>query len=196
MLGGGTLSIPRYPPPPHQHLIHQNPFILLDRERHWELKCLALENNTNLDLWPRLQHNNPKVTAFNWWERYFYLNWIREMVSFELSKRNKEGFFFILSPAWDIEKKKTESPWGIEPQTFRFCAPMCYHWATETLWQAKPNMMFIHNMHPYIPLWSVMLIYKHCSAESEGLRFDSSGGLRIFSLSHAWDKMKNIFLYF
>ena len=65
--GGGTLSIPRYPPP-HQHLIHQNPFILLDRERHWELKCLALENNTNLDLWPRLQHNNPKVTAFNWWE--------------------------------------------------------------------------------------------------------------------------------
>ena len=32
-------------------------------------------------------------------------------------------------------------------------------------------------------------------AESEGLRFDSSWGLRIFSLSHAQDKTKNIFLY-
>ena len=29
----------------------------------------------------------------------------------------------------------------------------------------------------------------------EGLRFDSSWGLRIFSLAHARDKMKNIFLY-
>ena len=64
--GGGDLVHSKVPP--HQHLIHRYPFILLDRERHWELKCLALENNTNLDLWPRLQHNNPKVTAFNWWE--------------------------------------------------------------------------------------------------------------------------------
>ena len=37
---------------------------------------------------------------------------------------------------------------------------------------------------------------EHRSAESEGLRFDSSWGLRIFSLSHARDKTKNIFLYF
>ena len=33
------------------------------------------------------------------------------------------------------------------------------------------------------------------SAKSEGLRYDSSWGLRIFSLSHARDKTKNIFLY-
>ena len=32
--------------------------------------------------------------------------------------------------------------------------------------------------------------------ESEGLRFDSSWGLQIFSVSHARDKTKNIFLYF
>ena len=32
--------------------------------------------------------------------------------------------------------------------------------------------------------------------ESEGLRFDSSWGLRIFSVSHARDKTKNIYLYF
>ena len=31
--------------------------------------------------------------------------------------------------------------------------------------------------------------------ESKGLRFDSSWGLRIFSLSHAHYKTKNIFLY-
>ena len=31
---------------------------------------------------------------------------------------------------------------------------------------------------------------EHRSAESEGLRFDSSWGLRIFSLSHASDKTK------
>ena len=31
----------------------------------------------------------------------------------------------------------------------------------------------------------------HRSVESEGLRFDSSWGLRIFSLSHARDKTKN-----
>ena len=35
---------------------------------------------------------------------------------------------------------------------------------------------------------------EHWSRESEGLRFDSSWGLRIFSLSHAHDKMKSIFL--
>ena len=39
-------------------------------------------------------------------------------------------------------------------------------------------------------------VVEHRSAESEGLRFDSSWGLRIFSLSHARDKTKNIFLYF
>ena len=40
-------------------------------------------------------------------------------------------------------------------------------------------------------------ITMHRSAESDGLRFDSSLGLRIFSLSHARDKTKkqNIFLW-
>ena len=39
-------------------------------------------------------------------------------------------------------------------------------------------------------------VVEHRSAESEGLRFDSSWGLRIFSLSHARDKKENIYLYF
>ena len=36
---------------------------------------------------------------------------------------------------------------------------------------------------------------EHRSVESEGLGFDSLWGLRIFSLSHARDKTKNIFLH-
>ena len=43
----------------------------------------------------------------------------------------------------------------------------------------------------FIFIWT---FYNNNSAESEGLRFDSSRGLRIFSLSHARDKTKNIFL--
>ena len=43
---------------------------------------------------------------------------------------------------------------------------------------------------------SVAQWLEHRNAESEGLRFDTSWGLRIFSLSHARDKTKNIFLYF
>ena len=44
---------------------------------------------------------------------------------------------------------------------------------------------------------TVTIITIHQSAESKGLRFDSSWGLRIFSLSHARDKTKkqNIFLW-
>ena len=40
--------------------------------------------------------------------------------------------FFILSRAWDKEKN-SESPWGIEPQTFGFRAPMLYYWATSVM---------------------------------------------------------------
>ena len=36
---------------------------------------------------------------------------------------------------------------------------------------------------------------EHQGMESERLRFDSSWGLRLFTLSHACDKMKNIFFY-
>ena len=36
---------------------------------------------------------------------------------------------------------------------------------------------------------------EHQGMESECLRFDSSWGHRLFTLSHACDKMKNIFFY-
>ena len=41
---------------------------------------------------------------------------------------------------------------------------------------------------------SVLSVVEHWSVESEGLRFDSSWGLRIFSLSHAHYKT-NVFIF-
>ena len=50
----------------------------------------------------------------------------------------------------------------------------------------------------YEPLSSLSLSGsegEHQGMESEGLRFDSSWGLRLFTLSHTCDKMINIFFY-
>ena len=45
-------------------------------------------------------------------------------------------------------------------------------------------------------LWSLSgSVVKHWSAESEGLRFNSSWGLRILFLSYTCDETVNIFLY-
>ena len=42
--------------------------------------------------------------------------------------------FFRLATSVGL-RKNSDSPWGIEPQSFGFRAPMLYHWATETpLW--------------------------------------------------------------
>ena len=56
---------------------------------------------------------------------------------------NKERFFSSYHERWT-----KESPWGIKPQTFGFCTLMLYHWATETLWWARPIMKFTSEMHP------------------------------------------------
>ena len=40
-------------------------------------------------------------------------------------------------------KKKSESPWGIEPQTFECRTAMLYHWVTETLRWARSIMKFV-----------------------------------------------------
>ena len=41
------------------------------------------------------------------------------------------------------QRKNSESPWGIEPQTVGFRAPMLYHWATETLRWTRSITKFI-----------------------------------------------------
>ena len=75
------------------------------------------------------------------------------MISFELGKEIEKDVFRLVTSLG--QRKNSESPWVIEPQTFGFRARMLYHRATET----------------------------KVSAESEGLRFNSSWGI------------KNVFLF-
>ena len=61
-------------------------------------------------------------------------------------------------------------------------------------WQYARRVSYGLRNAPSSP-WSLCSsVLEHRSAESEGLRVDSSWGFRIFSLSHARDKTKNIFL--
>ena len=80
---------------------------------------------------------------------------IREMVSFGLRKEIEKDFFCLVTSVG--QRKNSESPWGIEPQTFRFHALMLYHWTTETPWWARSNIKFIWHTS-YILLGSAMLM--------------------------------------
>ena len=49
---------------------------------------------------------------------------------------------------------------------------------------------------PILYFWHVGVVIEHRSVESEGLRFDTSWGLRIFSFSHTRDEKRfSLFLY-
>ena len=52
------------------------------------------------------------------------------------------------------------------------------------------------NIRPCSPYSFRGSVVEHQTAQSEGLRFNSSWELTVFTLSHTCDKMKNIFLYF
>ena len=60
------------------------------------------------------------------------------------------------------------------------------------------NMRLSTSLIDYVGHLSYMnfIAVEHRSAESKGLRLESSWGLTIVSLSHARGKTKNIFLYF
>ena len=47
------------------------------------------------------------------------------MVSSELGKGMEKDVFRLVTNVG--QRKNSESSWGIEPQTFRFRAPMLYH---------------------------------------------------------------------
>ena len=114
--------------------------------------------------------------------------------------------FFHLIKSVGQKKKNSKSPWGVNLHTFSFHAPML---------NSLPSLLFYNYKHDPIdttdpssmkntcelydePLSSLSLSGsegEHQGMESEGLRFDSSWGLRLFTLSHTCDKMKNIFFY-
>ena len=62
---------------------------------------------------------------------FLFVNKIRGMVSFKLGKDIKKDVFRLVTSVG--QRKNSESPQRIEPQTFGFRALMLYHWATETL---------------------------------------------------------------
>ena len=57
-------------------------------------------------------------------------------------KIKKDVFHLVTSVG---QRKHSESPWGIKPQNFGFRALMLYHWAAETLRQARSITKFIRH---------------------------------------------------
>ena len=104
------------------------------------------------------------------------------------------------------KKKNSESPWGVNLQTFRSHAPML---------NSLPSLLFYNYKHDLIdttdsssvkntcelydePLSSLSLSGsegEHQGMESEGLRFDSFMGTQTFYfVPHLWQDEKHIFL--
>ena len=105
------------------------------------------------------------------------------------------------------QRNNSEFPWGIEPLTFGFCTVMLHHWVrigvNQTLRLSESESLRFDCCDITMVIWwlsdacsDALPLSWNWSAGSEGLRFNSSWGLRIFSLSNACDKTKNIFLYF
>ena len=98
--------------------------------------------------------------------------------------RNVEKDVFRLVTS--VRQRKNYSPWGVEPQTFGFCAPMLYLWAIETLW-ARPITKFMHDT-----------CRAYCLDQQFRWRHEVRlflGTRNIFCLTHVTTR-KSIFLYF
>ena len=71
------------------------------------------------------------ATWYGCWETRFIVERNKKDGRFLAWERNRERCVFLLVRSVG-QRKNSESPRGIEPQTFRFCALMLYHWAIET----------------------------------------------------------------
>ena len=102
-------------------------------------------------------------------------------------------------------KKSLESPWGMEPQTFGFregprsdALPLSHRYSSVSEVYYEVHITHVLHTSRICNVDRVMFVNRNKrenrSAESEGLRFDSSWELGIFSSSHARDKTKNVFL--
>ena len=133
------------------------------------------------------------------WFCYWCLNnWYQIMVSLQLQLVVSKIFFhlILLSKAnWNSILSQIASNW----RYFVVSNPL-------TSDKKEKSIIFLRlscrHRAPYkVIAWinfasCMQNTYIHRSAESTGLRLDSSWRLRFFSLSHTHDKMKNIFLYF
>ena len=80
-----------------------------------------------------------------------HVNGIRESVSFYLGKEiQKDVCRLVTSVGY---RKNSESPWGNEPQTFGFRAPMFYHWETDStvneVYYEVHMTCVLHTVHTY-----------------------------------------------
>ena len=102
-----------------------------------------------------------------------FVNRMREMLCKEIEK---DGFCLVMSVG---QRKNSESPGGIAPQTFGFLAsdalPLSHR-------DSMVNEVY-YKVHMTHILHTTGIRNEHWSPESKGLRFDSSLGLRIVSLS-------------
>lgn len=76
------------------------------------------------------------------------VNRTRKTVSLELARKKIVRDVVCTVTSAGLERKNSESPRGIEDQTFGFLAPMLYHCATEILWRGRPMTKFIYETRP------------------------------------------------
>ena len=101
------------------------------------------------------------------------------MIRFELGKETYKKMFFALWRAWD--KEKITSPHEESNLTPSDSALRC---STTEPQRLHGERGLLRNSYD-----------TRRRTEFEGMRFGYSWGLRVFSLSHARDKTKNVFLY-
>ena len=113
---------------------------------------------------------------------------IWEMVSFELGEEIEKDVFRLVISVGQRENLSLFLYWFQN-----LPSPLFYlqTWRYRHCW-SKQNAERVASELRIRPLCSSVVA--HRGAESVGLRFDSSWGFRIFSLSHARDKTKNMFL--
>ena len=61
------------------------------------------------------------------------------------------------------QRKNSEPPWGIEPQSFRFCTPMLYHRAKETPQWARWNFSFYNRNELWVMPTNHSTIFRYIS---------------------------------
>ena len=124
---------------------------------------------------------------------------IREMVSFQLGKEIEKDVFSSFQERGTKKKRKNSEYQDQQCRKFTISLISIYkHYAFDI---ADPSgiqdachmnvVIDLAHRGVYVAQW-----LEYWSAESEGLRFVFSWGLRIFSLSHVRDKTKNkLFCY-
>ena len=107
--------------------------------------------------------------------------------------------FFVLSRAWDKDEATSMTLSTLQhlswAQNLRSLLFYLQTWHYRHCWSKQYTGHVSYELRNWAGSpWSICgSVVEHRSGESESLRFDSSWGLRIFSLSHARDKTKNIF---